>query len=79
MRPIYKGNYNNDYNYYNGQNNNWKNKSYKNNNGYNNSNVKYGYKTYNDFGEKDNNYQLKNNLKKERNYYNKKVGNNFYQ
>ena len=79
LRPIYKGNYNNDYNYYNGQNNNWKNKSYKNNNGYNNSNVKYGYKTYNDFGEKDNNYQLKNNLKKERNYYNKKVGNNFYQ
>ena len=77
LRPIYKNNYN-DNNYYKGQNNNWKNKVY-NNNGYYSSETDYGYKNYNDFGGKESNYKLKNNYIKEKYYFNKKKGNNYYQ
>ena len=48
LRPIYKSNYNENY-FYNGQNNNWKNKGYKKNSGYNKSEINYGYKDYNNF------------------------------
>ena len=75
LRPIYKSNYENN-NFYNGQNNNWKNKGY-NNNGYNNTKINYGYKKYNAFNENEQN--MKNNYNKEKYYFNKKKGNNYYQ
>ena len=79
LRQIYKSNYTEN-NYYNGQNtNNWKNKNYKSNIRFNNNETNYGYKNYNDFGEKDTNYKWKNNYNKERNYLNKKNGNNINQ
>ena len=65
LRPIYKSNYNENY-FYNGQNNNWKNKGYKKNSGFNKSEINYGYKDYNDFEEKESNYRLKNNYNKEK-------------
>ncbi len=79
LRQIYKKDYNEN-NYYNG--NNWKNKGYKNNrfnNNFNNNESNYGYNNYNDYGEKEGNYRWKNNYNKEKNYLNKKSGNNFYQ
>ena len=79
LRQIYKSNYNEN-NYYNGQNNNWKNnKGYKNNNRFNNNENNYGYKNYNEYGDKEGNYRWKNNYNKDKNYLNKKSGNNFYQ
>ena len=78
LRLIYKSNYTGN-NYYNGQNNNsWKNKGYKNNSDYNKSEVHYEYKDYNDFGEKVFNSRLKNSYNKEKNFYYKKKGNNYY-
>ena len=82
LRQIYKKDYNEN-NYYNG--NNWKNKGYKNNrfnNNFNNNESNYGYKNYNEYnnyGDKEGNYRWKNNYNKEKNYLNKKSGNNFYQ
>ena len=78
LRPIYKSNYNENY-FYNGQNNNWKNKGYKKNSGFNKSEINYGYKDYNDFEEKESNYRLKNNYNKEKAFFFKKKGNNYYQ
>ena len=79
LRQIYKSNYNEN-NYYNGQSNNWKNnKGYKNNNRFNNNESNYGYKNYNEYGDKEGNYRWKNNYNKDKNYLNKKSGNNFYQ
>ena len=79
LRQIYKSNYNEN-NYYNGQSNNWKNnKGYKNNNRFNNNENNYGYKNYNEYGDKEGNYRWKNNYNKDKNYLNKKSGNNFYQ
>ena len=76
LKPIYKNNYNENY-YYNGQNNNWKNKGYKNNNGFNKSEINFGDRDYNQF-EKGSNYIMKNNYNKEKNYFNKKKGNYYY-